>query len=124
MTNYATKEEWAIRQDYATWAAYTADNPSAPSEDHLEDMLETATQIINDEIGSFSLNVTDSRFTTRLKKLCLKMVDRMRQVDMAQGKFNTIPFFSPNDYLIEREREYLRQIGRILSHRRVGKVAF
>ncbi len=85
-------------------------------------MLEDTTEIINGYIGCFSINITSTDFAEWLKKLNIKMVDRKRQVDLAQGKFNTIPYFSPNDYLQDRERTRLYEIGIILGYRSVGGV--
>lgn len=87
-------------------------------------MLEDASGRINENIGSFTTDITDSRFTTRLKNLCIQMVKRMRQIDLAQGRVSQIPMFSPNDFLIDRERDYLQKIGKILGHRLVAKVGF
>lgn len=119
---YATKKDWAIRHNYATWAAYETARPGAPSETHINEMLEEMTEIINFEIGSFNSDVTDSRFASFLQKLCLRMTDRAFQVDLGQGTANNIPMFSPNDFLIERERAKIRSIGKILGYRSAGKV--
>ena len=120
---YSDKDAWAVRQDYDDFDAYVVANPNAPTVTHIIEMLEEATEIINAIIPSYNVDITDTRFASYLSKLTLRMVDRMRQVDLGQGKFTSIPFFSPNDFLIERERLYLMHIGVVLGYRRVGGVS-
>lgn len=118
---YADKEAYAIKHNYATFILYAAANPSAPTELNLVEMIEEASEIINEKIGSFNTDITDTRFLSRIQKLCLRMVDRMRQIDLGQGLPGNIPMFSPNDFLIERERNFLRRIvGTHTSKRKVG----
>ncbi len=121
---YIDEEVFAIGNDYATWLLYAADNPETPILSHLTELIEEATEIINENIGSFNTNISDSRFLSRVEKLCLRMVKRMRQVETGQGMSGKIPMFSPNDFLIERERINLHNIGKILKFRKVGKLVF
>jgi hypothetical protein len=121
---YATTDQWAIQRDYASFAAYNTANPNAVIEAKLTALLDKATSIINRNIGSYSTSVTSSVYTTDLKYLCIEMVDRMLQINFAEGKTQNIPMFSPNDYLVERERENLRSIGKILGYRKVGRLVF
>ena len=87
-------------------------------------MIRKATAIINKNIGSFSTDITDTRFIADVEELCLTMVKRMQQIDTGQGMAGNIPMFSPNDFLIERERVDLKNYGFILKHRTVGKWVF
>lgn len=88
--------------------------------DTIDDNLEEATEIINENIGCYDVNITDARFLPRVKKLNNRMVTRMRQTKLAQGTPSRIPFFSPNDFLIERERRNLKTTGVILGFRGIG----
>jgi len=120
---YIDEEAFAKSENYATWIAYTADNPNNPTLLNLTEMIEEASEIINLNIGSYNIDITDTRFLSRVQKLCLRMVKRMMQIDIAQGLPARIPMFSPNDFLISREREYLQFIvGVLLGYRGVGDV--
>ena len=120
---YIDKEVYAISNNYATWITYASDNPNNPSLLHLIEMIEEATTIINENIGSYNVDITDVRFLSRIQKLCLRMVKRMEQIDIAQDLPARIPMFSPNDFLIERERTYLQfTVGLSLGYRGVGEV--
>lgn len=89
----------------------------------IDGYLEEATEIINENIGCFDVNITDARFLTRVKKLNNRMATRMRQIDKGQGMVEKIPMFSPNDFLIERERSYLQStVGVVLGYRGIGAV--
>jgi len=122
LVNYNDVDEWAVNQNYDDFVAYAVDNPSAPTEEHLEDLLEDATTIINKNIGSFNTNITDSRFLEWVKKRHLRMVNRMRQIDLAGGKAQGFLGWSVTDFLQQRERDYLVTIGKILGYYKVGRV--
>ena len=120
---YIDKEVFAISNNYANWTAYASDNPNNPSLSYLTEMIEEATDIINENIGSYNVDITDVRFLSRVQKLCLRMVKRILQIDIAQDLPARIPMFSPNDFLIERERTYLQfTVGLSLGYRGVGEV--
>lgn len=122
-TPYTNKDEWAISKNYENWSAFNDKNPNALVNDTIDDMLEEATEIINENIGSFNVNIDDARFLARVKKLNNRMVTRMRQIQMGQGLPGKIPMFSPNDFLIDRERKYLKStIGVVLDYRVLGGV--
>jgi len=47
----------------------------------------------------------------------------MRQIELGQGLQGKIPLFSPNDFLIERERNYLQfTVGVSLGYKGIGGV--
>ena len=122
-TSYNTKDEWAISQNYASWSDFEDKKPNALTLETIEDMLEEATEIINENIGSYNENISDPRFLSRVKKLHNRMVTRMRQIKLGQGLPARIPMFSPNDFLIDRERNYLHvTVGVLLGYRGVGDV--
>ena len=123
-TAYADKDQWAVNQEFADWDAYAAANPNSPPLATITRLLNKATRIINRNIGSGATTITDERYIDDLEDLCIEMVNRMRQINIAEGRAQSIPMFSPNDYLVEREREQLRQIGRVLGYRLGGKVVF
>ena len=123
-TPYNNKDEWAISQNYAGWIDFEHKNPNALVSETIDDMLEEATDIINEKIGSFNINITDDRFLSRVKKLHNRMVARMRQIQKGQGLPGKIPMFSPNDFLIDRERKYLKStVGVVLEYRVLGGFA-
>ena len=120
---YVNEHAFAIHKNYDDWDAYATDNPNNPTLSHLTEMIEEATDIINENIGSYNVDITDARFLGRVQKLCLRMVERMRQIELGQGLRGKIPMFSPNDFLIERERHYLQfTVGVNLGYRSVGDV--
>ena len=121
--SYTDKEEWAVSKNYEDWADFEYKHPNTLVNNTIEDMLEEATEIINENIGSFNVNITDARFLSRVKKLNNRMVSRMRQIQMGQGLPGKIPMFSPNDFLIERERKYLQSsVGVVLGYRVIGGI--
>jgi len=121
-TSYTNKKEWAVSQGYEDYEAFDSDNPGALLNETLDDFLEEATEIINENIGSYNVNITDVRYLERVKKLNNRMVTRMRQIGLGQGLPGKIPMFSPNDFLIERERHRLKNIGLELGYRAIGGV--
>lgn len=124
MATYADEDDWAINQNYASWTAYALANPNSPTLAHITELLTKGTRIINKNIGCYSTNVSDTRFTGDLLDLNITMVNRMRQIELGQGMAGQIPLFSPNDFLIEREREDLKNYGKILGYRKVGRIVF
>jgi hypothetical protein len=108
---YANRDQWAVRHDYADWAAYAAARPNVPTQAHIDEMLEEATEIINELLGTYNADTTTARFLSYLQKLTLRMVDRMRQIDKGQGTRANFPMFSPNDFLIERERQKVSEMA-------------
>ena len=118
---YIDEDVWAVDQKFANWTAYASANPNSPTLEWITGHIEEATGIINENIGSFNVDITDVRFLDRVQKLCLRMVNRMRQIDLGQGTPGRIPLFSPNDFLIQRERKYLQStIGVVLKYRGIG----
>lgn len=120
---YIDEDYYAKRENFADWDAYALANPDNPSIANLTEWIEEATNIINENIGSFNTDISDSRFLSRIEKLCYRMVKRIEQIDIAQGTPARIPMFSPNDFLIERERIYLRfTVGVTLGYKLIGGV--
>ena len=118
---YIDEDAFAVGYNYANWAAYAVENPGAPTLSWVTENIEEATEILNENIGSFNVSITDVRFLSRVQKLCLRMVKRMRQIELAQGLPGKIPMFSPNDFLIDRERKYLKStVGVVLGYRGIG----
>ncbi len=120
---YIDEDVYAVGYNYTNWNDYTAVKPNAPTLEWVTENIEEATDIINENIGSFNISITDARFLSRVQKLCLRMVKRMRQIELGQGLPGKIPMFSPNDFLIDRERKYLQStIGVVLGYRVIGMV--
>ena len=120
---YINEDVFAVGYNYEDWTAYALVKPRAPTLEWVTENIEEATDIINENIGSFNISITDTRFLSRVKKLCLRMVKRMRQIELGQGLPGKIPMFSPNDFLIERERKFLQSsVGIVLGYRVLGEV--
>lgn len=118
---YIDEDDFAISHKYKDWNAYEASHPNSPPIETLEEWIEETTGIINENIGSFNVNITDVRFLSRVQKLCVRMTNRVQQIDLAQGLPARIPMFSPNDFLIDRERKYLQStVGVVLGYRGIG----
>jgi hypothetical protein len=124
-TPYIDKDYWAKRKNYANWNAYEAANPNAPTEFEIEESIDEATGIINEKIGSWNVSIeASSEHYDRVQKLCYRMVNRIRQIDLGQGLPGKIPLFSPNDFLIDRERRYLMSdVGVSAGYRVLGGVS-
>lgn len=123
-TPYTNKDEWAVSKNTESWSDFDYKHPNALVNDTIDDMLEEATEIINENIGSFNVNIDDARFLSRVRKLHNRMVTRMRQIQLGQGIPGKLPMFSPNDFLQERERKYLKStIGVVLGYRGIGGTA-
>jgi len=118
---YINEDVFAVGYNRANWVAYAVAKPDAPTLAWVTENIEEATDIINEKIGSFNVSITDARFLSRVQKLCLRMVKRMRQIELGQGLPGKIPMFSPNDFLIDRERKYLQStVGVVLGYRVLG----
>jgi len=124
---YCDKDVWAQHKSskthsYANWAAYAAAEewPDAYS---LNKALEDGTVEINMCIGLTATNITSINYTDYLELLNFRMTERY--FDDNQDAFQNglrIASFIPRDYLYERERKKLQDIGRASSRRIVGRV--
>ena len=121
-TPYIDEDVFAVAYNYTNWTAYASANPNRPTLAWVTENIEEATEIINENIGSLPDSITDTTFLSRVQKLCLRMVKRMRQIELGQGLPGKIPMYSPNDFLIERERKFLRsRVGIVLEYRNLGE---
>ncbi len=122
-TPYIDENAFAVGYNYTNWTAYAASNPNRPTLEWVTENIEEATDIINEKIGSLPDSITSTIYLSRIQKLCLRMVKRMRQIELGQGLPGKIPMFSPNDFLIERERRFLKStVGVVLGYRVLGGV--
>jgi hypothetical protein len=120
-TPYIDEDAFAVGYNYANWTAYASANPNTPTLAWVTENIEEATEIINEKIGSHNVSITDVRFLSRVQKLCLRMVKRMKQIEYGQGTPGRIPLFSPNDFLQDRERKFLQStVGVVLKYRGIG----
>lgn len=128
MAIYCSTDQWAIKksskartyEDFDDYASYN----DYPEEANLEDIAEEVTANMNKEIGCNS-NVTSSNYTVLLRNICYRGMENA--LDLEQARSQQRPEraqFIPKDYLNERDRLKLREIGRILKHRRVARVVF
>jgi hypothetical protein len=120
MASYADKDDFAQEYDYANWTTFNTAKGGKPSATWVENALNQMTRKINSFIGCYPNNVTSTNYTNELKDQCIRMVIRKLQVRTGQGMVGNIPFFSPNDFLVERERDRLYEIGLELEHRVLG----
>ncbi len=119
--SYIDEDVFAVGYNYDNWEAYAAVKPLAPTLAWVKRNIIEATDIINENIGSFNISIIDARFLSRVQALCLRMVKRMRHIELGQGLPGKIPMFSPNDFLIDRERKYLQSsVGVVLGFRVLG----
>lgn len=128
-TVYCDKDAWAQHKSskthpYANWAAYAAAE-DWPDEYSLNKALEKATVELNSVISLTNTNISGAAYTDYLEILCYRMTQRY--FDDNQDAFNNglrTSAFMPRDYLYERERKKLQDIGKASSVRRVGRVVF
>jgi hypothetical protein len=125
-TPYCSRDQWAARfTTYANWAAFAAVE-NWPTEQEMQDALEDATNIMNDNQHiATNTNITDSNRTERLERICGAMATRMlglqQQVWIRGGNFD-IQNWSAADFLISFERRYLIMLAVEKEKRYVGKV--
>jgi hypothetical protein len=115
-TTYMTNDQFAVRKNYANFAAFAADN-EFPIEATLNKMRDDAAGIINEEIGVTSNISTHASY---LESLEFRMVELM--IDEAQGRATEEgrPVYIPRDYLYERDRRKLHSFHPTAFNRGVG----
>jgi len=130
MATYCTPDQWAIKQSsesktYENFDDYAA-SEDYPTKEGLEDILEEVTSIMNYELGNVTgTNVTNALYTTLLRNICYRGAQNF--IDLEQARAQQRPEraqFIPKDYINERDRLRLRDIGRIVKYRRRAKVVF
>ena len=117
---YCSLNQWAIKKEFATFAAYTVINNS-PTEAELTEMLEEMTELMNSEVGSVSTNLTTH--LTVLRNMCYRGVELMLDEEQARATETNRDVGIPRDYMFERDREKLRRFGTEEGYRVVGGVA-
>ena len=55
---YIDENVFAVKKNYANWAAYTADNTDNPTLANLTEQIEDATEIINENIASYNVDIS------------------------------------------------------------------
>jgi len=120
---YSTDDDFAHDENFDNWTEFAAAK-SFPGKKTLERWRKKANERINEWVGSYGVDVDDSRFNEYLKDLELELIQRMKDksrdrktVDGSRGVWNM-----PHDYLYEYERKKLMQIGVVLGKRKVGGV--
>jgi len=117
---YLTKDEFAYKQGYADWDAYTAKN-NFPTEAGIDDMIEEMSALMNEEIGQTS-DVTVR--LTELRNICYRGVLMMIDEELARDQEAQRSLFTPRDYMYERDRIRLRSIGYRSGARKKAKWVF
>ncbi len=121
---YCSVTEWCKKQGFSNFGAFSDKNSDYPTEEALTDMLEDATQLMNLEIGiqSTGNNISDTGYTTMLRNLCYRMALLMIDEEQARAHEQRRSQFIPRDYMFERDRNKLQNIGRIKGYRVVGQI--
>lgn len=127
-TPYCSKDQWAHRHGYADWAAFVADGQTYPDPEQMDDVLEDATDIMNDSehINCLSTNISDTDYTQRLERINFNMSNRMLDAMNGRGEAQFskgIQNWSQADYLMTFERAFLIQLGLRKGHRLAGNVS-
>jgi len=124
ITPYCSITEWCVKQGYDDFTAYSAEHTDYPTEDALTEMLEEATQMMNDEIGikSETTNITDAAYTKVLRNLCYRMVNLMIDEEQGRAHEQRRSQYTPRDYMFERDRRRLQKIGVVKGYRVVGQI--
>ena len=124
-TPYCDVDDWAkYRGGYGSFSAYTTAKGSVPDEDELQEILEAATEIMNDNehINCRSTNISDTDYTPRLKRInyniSLRMLAQERGINLLGGAWT----WSPQDLMYASERKFLLNLGVIKGYRKVGGV--
>lgn len=124
VTPYCSTAQWAKRRGgYASFAAYTAAKGLIPDEDELQEVLEDATNIMNDlEHLATSSNITDTVYLERLERICysmsLRILTQERNINLLGGQWT----WSPQDMMYKSERDFLRTLSKVKQYRRVGRL--
>lgn len=120
---YSTDDDFAEDENYDNWAEFDAAK-GFPKKKSLERWRKKANQRINEWMGSYGVDITDSRWLEYLKDLELEIIQRMKDksrdrktVDGSRQIWNM-----PHDYLYKDERTKLMRIGVMLGLRKVGGV--
>lgn len=125
-TPYCSRDQWAVRKSsktksYSDWNDYTAEN-TYPDANSLDEALEAGDITINKTIGWITSNITDTAYTDFLEFLNYKLADRNLLIEQYHGYQAGKMMFSPQDYLFDKERRDLKDIGIRKGHLVVGGV--
>jgi hypothetical protein len=126
-TPYCDADQWSERIGYNTFNDFD-DEENWPTLGEMQSFLEDATEIMNDDehIGCTDTNITDSKYTSRLERICYNMANRMFDIahgrSLSGGNIGAIQPFSLADFLISHERRVLLKIGLTKGYRNIGGV--
>ena len=115
---YCSKDQWAKRKARVDWITYAANN-KYPDEGALDDVLEDATETMNDleHIGSEDINITTTKSLPRLERICYNVANRTLMIEKNQGSNPGSWTFSPQDNMYDKERRLLWNIGTAEGYR-------
>lgn len=120
---YSDDDDFAEDENFDDWDAYALAK-GFPTKKTLNRWRKKANERINEWIGSYGTDVTDSRFVEYLKDLELELIqrrkDKMRDRKSKDGSMKV--WTMPHDYLYEYERKKLMKIGVMTGFRKVGGV--
>lgn len=120
---YLTKDEFAIKKNYADWDTYFAAK-GYPLEAAMDDMIEEMSDIMNDHAG-VTTDVTDDQYVKRLRRICYDGVCYMMDADQQRAHERERTMIIPRLFMRPDDRAWLRNvIGKIKTTRKVGKIVF
>lgn len=105
MTTYATNDEWAVQQNYASFSAYSSKN-NFPSANRLTAAREEAYAHINRYVDGSAA----STWSDTLKFIELRTVTTILMIErgnISQDQLQTIP----PDFISESDRNLLMNLG-------------
>ena len=82
------------------------------------------TALMNEEIGTLGTDVTTTKYLVLLRNICYRGVMMMIDEEQARAHEERRAIYNPRDYMPERDRNRLRNIGHELRYRKRGVWVF
>jgi len=109
---YSTNLDLANYWGYSTFSEYKDKNSSGfINEQTLNSWRSMANSILNQWIGCYNQDISDSRFTDWLKRKEIEVMLRIRDKQYDRKTRPSGGIYPPHDYLYRDEREYCMKIG-------------
>jgi len=117
---YCSKDEWAKKEGYASWAVY---DKEYPTEAGLDDMLEDMSGLMDDEMGNTTgTEISSTTYAKILRNICGRGISLMIDEEEGRNRGENTMTYVPKDYLHERDRDRLHRIGVLLGYKLVGNI--
>lgn len=108
---YCSVKEWLSKQGYSSFGEFTAKNSDYPTETALNDILEDATALMNEEMGGLTINITITKHLKFLRNLCYRMTNLMIDEEQGRAHEQRRSQYVSRDYMFTRDRDKLQRIG-------------